>query len=108
MWLLLVSNGDVELTPAIADSFQRLADEHLGIGRAEVVTAVPLEDAQRDRLRERLANITGLTRIELSERVDSEVMGGIVARVGDRLIDGSARTRLRSMRNALAQRPIGI
>lgn len=108
MWLLLVSNGDVELTPAIADSFQRLADEHLGIGRAEVVTAVPLEDAQRERLRERLANITGLTRIELSERVDSEVMGGIVARVGDRLIDGSARTRLRSMRDALAQRPIGI
>lgn len=108
MWLLLVSNGDIELTGEIADSFQRLADEHLSIGRAEVVTAVPLDDSQRDGLRERLADITGLRHIELTERIDAEVMGGIVARVGDRLIDGSARTRLRSMRNALAQRPIGI
>ena len=108
IWSLLVSNGDVELTSAIADSFQGLTDEHLGIGRAEVVTAVPLSGAQRARLKANLRDLTGLKRIELSERLDGEVLGGIVARVGDRLIDGSARTRLRSMRSALSRRPIGI
>ena len=108
LWSLLVSNGDVELTPAIGDSFQRLADEHDGIGRAEVVSAVPLDDAQRASLQVQLRDVTKLDRIELTERVDPDVLGGIVARVGDRLIDGSARTRLRSMRTSLSQRPVGM
>lgn len=106
LWSLLVSNGDIEQTGAIAASFQELADEHLSIGRAEVVSAVPLNGPQRARLRANLRDLTGLRRIELAERVDAEVLGGLVARVGDRLIDGSARTRLRSMRNALSQRPV--
>lgn len=108
LWSLLVSNGDVEHSGAIADSFRDLADEHEGIGRAEVVTAIPLDDVQRERLRTRLQSLTNLCRIELSERIDTDLLGGIVAKVGDRLIDGSARTRLRSMRNALSQRPIGV
>lgn len=108
IWSLLVSNGDVEQTRAIAESFQELADEHLGIGRADVITAVPLSGAQRARLKANLRDLTGLKRIEISERVDGDVLGGLVARVGDRLIDGSARTRLRSMRSVLSQRPIGI
>lgn len=108
LWSLLVSNGDIEWTAAIAEAFQELADEHLSIGRAEVVSAVPLTGAQRGRLRANLRDLTGLRHIELAERVDAEVLGGIVARVGDRLIDGSARTRLRSMRNALSQRPVSI
>jgi F-type H+-transporting ATPase subunit delta len=42
----------------------------------------------------------------MTESVDSEIIGGVVARVGDRLIDGSTRTQLRAMRDSLAERPV--
>lgn len=107
LWSLLVSNGDVEQSNAIARAFLDLADEHEGIGRAEVATAVPLDDDQRSKLQARLQELADLQRIELSERVDPDLLGGLVARIGDRLIDGSARSRLRSMRVSLAQRRAG-
>lgn len=107
LWSLLVSNGDAELSGAVADAFRELADEHDGIGRAQVTTAVPLGDGQRERLRSRLMSMAGLQQVELSERVDPDLLGGLVARIGDRLIDGSARSRLSSMRVALAQRRVG-
>ena len=107
LWSLLVSNGDVEQSQAIAHAFIDLADEHEGIGRAQVTTAVPLDDAQRSKLQTRLQDLADLKQVELSERVDPDLLGGLVARIGDRLIDGSARSRLRSMRVSLAQRRAG-
>ena len=107
LWSLLVSNGDVEQSQGIARAFLDLADEHDRVGRAQVTTAVPLDDDQRLQLRSRLQELAGLQRVELSERVDPDLLGGLVARIGDRLIDGSARSRLRSMRVSLAQRRAG-
>ncbi|MEX0763099.1 MAG: ATP synthase F1 subunit delta [Dehalococcoidia bacterium] len=104
---LLVLHGRIRVFPGIVEHFGELADEKNGIARAEVVTAVPLDDARRDRVISDLSDMVG-KKVEIVERVDPGILGGIVARVGDRLIDGSVRTRLRSLRRELADRPMEV
>ncbi len=103
---LMTTNGDVERFGGFCDTFRELTDDHLGIGRAQITTAVPLDDARRQRIVQNLQEMTGYKRIEVLEQVDPKIIGGVVARVGDRLFDGSTRTRLQSMQESLAQRPI--
>lgn len=100
---LLASRGIAHLVPSIVDQYQRLLDSHRGIERAEVVSAVPLDDAQHHKVEELLKGIVG-KEVRLSSRVEPQVLGGFVARVGDRVIDGSTRTRLREMRRDLVER----
>jgi F-type H+-transporting ATPase subunit delta len=66
---------------------------------AEVRSAIPLSDDQRKRLAEALGEATG-KQVEVKVVVDPSVMGGIVAQVGDTVIDGSVRSRLDKLKNA--------
>ena len=84
---LLASRNLAGLMPGIAEQYQRLLDEHNGIERAEVVSAVPLDDAQRASVEELLKDMVG-KEIRLTSRVDPQIIGGMVARVGDHVIDG--------------------
>ena len=103
LMLLLASRNLVHLLPAIADRFQELLDAHNGVSRAEAVSAVPLDDRQRRSVERALADMYG-GEIRLTSRVDPEILGGMVIRIGDKVLDGSARTRLQNMRRELAQR----
>ncbi|MDA1279867.1 MAG: ATP synthase F1 subunit delta [Chloroflexi bacterium] len=103
---LMTVNGDIAKFPDMYRIFGERSDEHRSIARADVVTAVPLEDKQRDLLAAGLGKLVGRKNVKITERVDPAVIGGVVARVGDRLIDGSTRTRLQAMRNSLAERPL--
>jgi F-type H+-transporting ATPase subunit delta len=100
---LLASRNLAGILPAIVEWYQRLLDDHNGIERAEVVSAVELDDVQR-------ALVVGLLRrvvdkeIRLTSRVEPRLIGGLVARVGDHVIDGSTATRLESMRRELVER----
>ena len=100
---LLASRGQVQALPGIADSFQEMLDAHRGIERAEVVSAVGLTDAQQGQVAQMLNDLSGKD-VRLTTRVDPEILGGLVIRIGDRVMDGSARTRLQNMRRELAQR----
>ncbi len=100
---LLASRNLAGLMPGIVEQYQRLLDEHNGIERAEVVSAVPLDDAQRASVEELLKEMVG-TEIRLTSRVDTQIIGGMVARVGDHVIDGSTATRLELMRRELIER----
>ena len=64
------------------------------------MSAAPLEPAEVKALTARLEQMTG-GRIELEQEVDPSLLGGLVVRVGDRLIDGSVRGRLERLRNQL-------
>jgi F-type H+-transporting ATPase subunit delta len=103
---LMTVNRDIARFPDMYRVFGEMADEHRGIARAEVVTAVPLDDARRDQLAAGLAKLVGRNEVIITESVDPRVIGGVVAKVGDRLIDGSTRTQLQAMRDSLAERPI--
>jgi F-type H+-transporting ATPase subunit delta len=85
---------------AIQDEYRRLAEEAAGRVRGTVVSASPLEDAQLERLRGALARRTGRS-VDLEVRVDPALLGGVVARVGDLVFDGSLRTQLAQLRASL-------
>jgi F-type H+-transporting ATPase subunit delta len=100
---LLASRGSAYLLPAITETYQEMLDEHRGIERAEVVSAVSLNDEQRQSVADMLTRMVG-KEIRLNTRVEPQILGGFVARVGDRVIDGSAMTRLEEMRRAMVRR----
>ena len=82
--------------------FARLVDVAAGRVQAEVRSAHPLGDAQRDRLRRALAAHTG-KEVDLEVTVDPSLIGGVVARVGDLVIDGSLRLQLEQLRTTLTK-----
>lgn len=98
---LLLRRGRADLLPSVAREYRRLYDRHEGITTALVTSAAPLKDDESDALRDRLAGMTG-GRIELRFEVDPTILGGVVVRLGDRLIDGSVRGRLERLRARLA------
>jgi len=98
---LLVQKGRIALAQQVREEYQRLLDEHRGMAHAVVLTAVPLSQEEERAVGQRLRELTG-KEIVLERQVDPGIMGGLVARVGDRLIDGSTRTRLLELRRQLA------
>lgn len=97
---LLVSKLRFGLVTYIAEEYQRLLNSYRGIEEAEVTTAITLADADKQRLSERLAGLTG-KKIVLKSQVDTGMIGGIIARVGDKLIDGSIRSQLQALRREM-------
>ena len=85
---------------AIHEDYVRLAEEAAGRVRGEVVSATPLDPAQLDRIRAALARRMG-RELDLAIRVDPALLGGLVARVGDLVFDGSLRTQLAQLRAQL-------
>ena len=94
---LLVARGRFSMVGDIADEYQRLLDSYRGIERAEAVTAIPLGDEDKLRLEEHLSAVVG-KKVVLKSEVDTNLIGGIVARVGGKLLDGSTRSRLEALR----------
>jgi F-type H+-transporting ATPase subunit delta len=85
----------------IRDEFARLADEQRGLERATVRTARPLSDAQLERLKRTLGARLG-REVAIEVVVEPNLLGGLVAQVGDVVYDGSLRTQLRQLRSSLA------
>jgi F-type H+-transporting ATPase subunit delta len=98
---LLVEKGRIGLAEQVRDEYRRLLDDHRGVAQATVLTAVALSEDERRAVVERLRGLTG-KEIVLEAQVDPEILGGLVARIGDRLIDGSTRGRLLDLRSRLA------
>ena len=98
---LLVQHRRLLLAPQIQEAFEDLYLEDQGIAYADVTTAVELTPVEEARVVESLARLTGKT-IKLRTHVDPDILGGILARVGDQLIDGTVATRLRQLKNRLA------
>ena len=98
---LLNTKGRLTLLPQIAEHFQELLDEHRGIAHAQVLTAVAMSDDEKQALTRRLSDLTG-KRVDVQAFEAPEIIGGLVARIGDRLIDGSTRTRLIALKRQLA------
>lgn len=86
----------------IRAEFERLADEAAGRLQADVVSASPLRDDQRERLRRALAGQAG-REVDLALRVDPELIGGAIVRVGGLVYDGSLRTQLAELRDNLTR-----
>ncbi len=99
---LLVARGRLSMVGDIADGYQRLLDSYRGIEQAEITTAVPLDEEDKLGLEEHLSAIVG-KRVVLKPKVDSSLIGGIVARIGGKLLDGSTRSQLMALKKELAR-----
>ena len=97
---LLLRRGRIEDLPRVAAEFRRLDDQRQGITHATATSASPLTPDEIGALTARLEQSTG-GRIALDTTVDPSLLGGLIVRVGDRLIDGSVRGRLERLRNQL-------
>jgi F-type H+-transporting ATPase subunit delta len=98
--LLLIERRRLRLMEVVASEFARLSDERRGIVLAEVTTAVPLDEPHRAMVAQRLAAALG-KQVRLRATVDSSIIGGLVVKVGDRLINGSVAGRLANLRRDL-------
>ena len=98
---LLIARGRLDMLAGIADEFQRLLNSHHGIEIAEVTTAVPLDKEEERKLARHLGQIIG-KKITIKSEVDSGIIGGFIARIGDRLLDGSTRNKLAALKKELA------
>ncbi|MCX8006563.1 MAG: ATP synthase F1 subunit delta [Coriobacteriia bacterium] len=98
---LMVERGHADLLGAVSTEYARLLEERRGVVIAEVTTAVPLSEALRAKLIDKLQAATGKA-VSLREAVDPSILGGIVVKVAGRVLDGSVNSQLRELRQALA------
>jgi F-type H+-transporting ATPase subunit delta len=101
--LLLAERDRFELFDEMLDVYRERLMEHLQVVKADVTTAEPLSAEQAAQLRQRLAAATGRT-VTLTTRVDPEIIGGVVTRIGSTVYDGSVATQLAAMKQRLVER----
>lgn len=98
--LLIVQRELVDVMPGIATEFEQLVLDYRNQAIAEVTTAAPIDDSHKDIVKKALEHKTG-KQIIMHTRVDPSILGGVVARVGDEIIDGSVRNRLHILQQQL-------
>ena len=103
---LLAKRGRFEHLGGIVTVLDDMLQHAEGTARARVTTAVPIDDGQKKMIVDRLEHLIK-RKIELSTEVDPKLIGGLVIRVGDRLIDGSVRYHLEQLREGLKALRIG-
>lgn len=103
---LAVDRGHTDMLGDVARIFGEIAESERGIVVAEVTTAVPLDEALRASITDKLA--AALARpVSLRERVDAGIVGGIIIKVGGRVLDGSLSAQLDAVRANLSTAPQG-
>ena len=98
---LLAARGLVDAVPEACQEYSELLDRHEGRQRVEVTTAVPLEPVEVERITDFVAGLIGQD-VVVSARVDESILGGLVIQIGDRLLDGSAQSRLNGLREQMS------
>lgn len=99
---VLAAKGRLRSIDDIADDYQRLLDNYRGIEVAEVVTAIDLDEEDKRRLAEHLSVIVG-KKVTLKTEVEPGLIGGVIARIGGKLLDGSTRSKLKALKRELVR-----
>jgi F-type H+-transporting ATPase subunit delta len=99
---LLLANQRLHQLDRVLKSLERELNSRAGILAADVTTARPVSDMQRDQLQNRLAGMTG-QEVRLKFDVDPEIIGGVVTRLGSVVYDGSIKSQLERMKEELAR-----
>ena len=105
--MLLVDKKRIGVFNEIYDIFTSLKNKEQGILIADVTSAFPLSKKQQDALVRKLGNLTG-RKVKVRTHKDESILGGLIVKIGDKRIDGSAAGRLRSLRNSLSVNSGGV
>jgi F-type H+-transporting ATPase subunit delta len=101
--LLLAARGRLPLLADLLDVYRERLMEHRRVVRAEVTTAAPLSPQRQGELQQRLASLAGRA-VTMTTRVDPSIIGGVIARIGSTVYDGSVVAQLTKVRNRLSER----
>ena len=101
---VIIAHRRIHLIGEIREAFELLVDERLGFVRAEVSSAAALDARRSAGLEAELSRLTG-KRMRLHFNVDSALLGGVVARIGSTVYDGSVRGQLQQLRRQLTEQP---
>lgn len=101
MFRLVLQKGRFRELDRIFTYFIQRVKAYQKIGVAEVTTAIPLSDVQKEAVQERLLQTAGFDTMEMRYQVDEDLVGGMVIRIGDRVVDSSIRTKLENMQREL-------
>jgi F-type H+-transporting ATPase subunit delta len=99
---LLLTKGRLNMLADIVAEYQSLVDKHYGIERAEVTTAIPLDDEDRLTLSQKLGDIIDKKVVIEPEYVDPSLIGGVVVKIGGKLLDGSTRGKLEALKKEMS------
>lgn len=100
--MLLLDGERVAVLPAISREVDAMLDARAGRVKAEVVSAQPLTPAQTTQIKTSLEQLSGRS-VQLQTKEDPALLGGVVAKVGDVVYDGSVRTQLRRLRESIVR-----
>ncbi len=98
---MLVARHRADVVGRISERFDELYRDAQGIITAQVTTAIEIDNEERSKIAEQLGKMTGKT-VEVESVVDPSIIGGLIAQIGDQLIDGSVITSLRQLRARLS------
>jgi F-type H+-transporting ATPase subunit delta len=102
MLVLLAKSSKLGLVPDLAAAYRERLLAHQNIVRAEVTSATPLSPERTKAIEDSLSAVTG-KKVEISASVDPDLLGGVVARIGSTVYDGSVKTQLTRMRQELVK-----
>lgn len=99
--LLLLDKGRIKYLQGIYEEFVRLAEEKQNILSMDIMAAAPLEDRQIEGIREKFRKLYKASSVKASVIIDKSLVGGVRVRIGDKLMDGSIKGRLKELQEIL-------
>ncbi len=100
---LLVEKKRADILPDIAAEMRIMVDQEQNISHGSVVSAIELDDALKGKIQQALEKITG-NKVILETSVDPSIIGGVIAKVGDLVLDGSIKTQLNGLKESIKGR----
>jgi F-type H+-transporting ATPase subunit delta len=102
---MLTRKNREPLLPAIAAEFSNAYNVHKGIQKASVATTFALDANMKKEMEELVRKISGKAQIDLEQKVDETLIGGFILNVGDKQIDASIKSKLKSLKTKFSENP---
>jgi F-type H+-transporting ATPase subunit delta len=103
LFRVMVRKGRIGELLSVLDYFDEQVREHLGIGTVNVSTPMPLSDQQKEQIEKRLLETSRYETLSVNYHIDESLLGGIVIRIGDRILDNSIRSQMDAMSRQLSK-----
>ena len=100
---IIIANNDLSKADSVISEFSKLWNKEKGVIEAEVLSAVKLDKETVDILSDYISNITKSKNVSIETETDKKLIGGVIIKYGDKILDGSLKTRLKDFKNKLVK-----
>lgn len=100
---LLAKNNRLKMAPAVIEKFGNIWNRENGILEAGVESAYPLDDEASGKIKKEIKEKYGAKEVILNNKINKDIRGGIIIKIGDEVIDGSVKKQLKTLKQALTQ-----